>query len=90
MKITIDIDATPAEVREFFGLPDLRPLQEEIVQTLRDTMQKGMQGFDPTSLLATVWPAQLQTMEAMQKAFWSQFGKTVGAASGEESGKDRK
>ena len=27
MKITINVDCTPAEAREFFGLPDLRPLQ---------------------------------------------------------------
>ena len=27
VKITIDVDCTPAEAREFLGLPDLRPLQ---------------------------------------------------------------
>jgi hypothetical protein len=27
MKITINVDCTPAEAREFLGLPDLRPLQ---------------------------------------------------------------
>lgn len=27
MKIRIDIDTTPAEVREFFGLPNLKQLQ---------------------------------------------------------------
>jgi hypothetical protein len=84
MKITITIDATPAEVRESFGLPDLKPLQEDIVQTLRDNMQKGMQGFDPMTLLSTVWPAQLQTLQTMQKAFWDNLTKTVTGQTSEE------
>jgi len=29
MKITLDIDCTPEELRSFFGLPDVRPMQEE-------------------------------------------------------------
>ena len=30
MKITFDIDATPQELRTFFGLPHIEPLQNEM------------------------------------------------------------
>jgi hypothetical protein len=84
MKITIAIDATPAEVRESFGLPDLKPLQEDIVQTLRDNMQKGMQGLDPMTLMASVWPPQMQTLQTMQKVFWDNLTKTMTGQTPEE------
>jgi hypothetical protein len=30
MKITVDIDCTPGEARQFMGLPDLEPLQKHM------------------------------------------------------------
>ena len=32
MKVKIDIDCTPEEARTFFGLPDLGPLQKEMLK----------------------------------------------------------
>jgi hypothetical protein len=29
MKIKLDIDCTPEEMRAFFGLPDVKPMQEK-------------------------------------------------------------
>ena len=91
MKITITIVASPAEIRESFGLPDLKPMQEDIVQALRDNMQKGMQGFDPMTLMTTVWPAQMQTLQTMQRAFWDNLTKTLAGQTPEEQepAKDR-
>lgn len=34
MKITLDVDCTPAEAREFFGLPDLRGVNEIVTDEL--------------------------------------------------------
>ncbi len=73
MKITVEIDATPQEVRDFFGLPDIQPLQNEILQKLRDDMANGIPGFDPLSLLKPALPAHMQSMETMQNAFWNAF-----------------
>jgi len=30
MKITMNIDCTPDEARAFFGLPDVKPMQEKM------------------------------------------------------------
>lgn len=70
MKIRIDIDTTPAEVREFFGLPNLKQLQEGLVDSISEHMKKGTAGFDPFTVMKSVWPTQLQTIEALQNALW--------------------
>lgn len=86
MKISIDIDLSAQEAREFLGLPDIRPLQEEMLQAIRDNMQQGNAGFDPLSLMKPLFPAQMQSMEMMQKAFWDSFNK---AAQNSASGKSK-
>lgn len=37
MKITLDVDCSPAEARAFLGLPDLTPLHDKYVQTVLDS-----------------------------------------------------
>ena len=36
MKIKFDIEATPQELRSFFGLPDIESLQQEMLDRLRE------------------------------------------------------
>jgi len=83
MKITVSIDATAQEMREFLGLPNVQPLQDEMMQVIRDNVQKGVAGFDALSLMRPLLPVQLQSMEALQKAFWDAFiqaGKPNGSS----------
>lgn len=76
MKINISIDAAADEMREFLGLPDIKPLQDEMLQKIRDNMEKGAAGFDPLTMMKPLFPAQMQSMEMLQKAFWDAFQKT--------------
>lgn len=73
MKISIDVDVTPRELREFFGLPDVEPLQAEMMAAIGEKMRSGAEGFDPASLMAASLPAHLRNMEALQRAMWSSF-----------------
>ncbi|MFZ0257807.1 MAG: DUF6489 family protein [Gammaproteobacteria bacterium] len=73
MKITIDVDITPRELRTFFGLPDVKPLQDEMLDRIRDKMRKGAEGFDPVTLLKPLMPQGMQSIEALQTAFWQAF-----------------
>ncbi|MEZ5582977.1 MAG: DUF6489 family protein [Candidatus Competibacteraceae bacterium] len=74
MKINVSVEANAQELREFFGLPNVQPLQEEILQTVRDNMKKGVTGFDPLSLMKPVFVTQTP-LEVWQKAFWDAFAK---------------
>jgi Family of unknown function (DUF6489) len=50
MKITIDIDCTPAEAREMLGLPDLRPLQDAWLAEVEKRMMANLEQFSPEGL----------------------------------------
>ncbi|MDM8568965.1 DUF6489 family protein [Thiotrichales bacterium HSG1] len=71
MKITFDIDATPQELRSFFGLPDVEPLQHEMLELIRKNMAAGMEGFEPTTLIKPFVTEQMQSVTTIQKAFWN-------------------
>ncbi len=84
MKVTVDIDCTPEEARTFFGLPDVRPMQDRVIKEMEDRMMANIQAMDPEALFKTWLPAGLQGLEQIQKAFWAHF--TGGVSSTREDG----
>jgi hypothetical protein len=75
MKINVTVDTTPEELRTFFGLPDLGPLQQEWLNQVQSKMKQGMEAMDPTTLMALnpAFAGQMKLFEAMQKNFWQAF-----------------
>ena len=73
MKIKLDIDCTPAEAHSFLGLPDVAPLQAEMMTTIQERMTKTLATMDPEALMKLWLPGAAQSVEQMQKAFWEQF-----------------
>ncbi len=71
MKIKLDLDATPQELRTFFGLPDLQPLHQEMLDSIREKMSAGVEGFDAASLMKPFLPEGMQSMQALQEQFWN-------------------
>jgi Family of unknown function (DUF6489) len=69
MKITLNVDCTPEEARAFFGLPDLRPLQTELLDQLKDRLSKSMQAIDPEALVRTWFANPMKAFEKMQEIF---------------------
>jgi hypothetical protein len=37
MKVTVDVDCTPAEARAFLGLPDVTPIHDKYIRTMLDS-----------------------------------------------------
>ena len=73
MKITIDIDCTPEEARAFLGLPDVAPLQAEVMKELQERMMKTLATMDAEKLMKTWLSSGAQSFEQMQRTFWEQF-----------------
>ncbi|KAA3619228.1 MAG: hypothetical protein DWQ08_15550 [Proteobacteria bacterium] len=71
MKITIEVDITPEELRRFLGLPDVGPLQQEFMNRLRERLESGMTDYDPANLMEPFLTGNLKSFEAMQNLFWS-------------------
>lgn len=51
MKITIEIDCTPDEARQFMGLPDLKPMQAAIMGRIEAQMTEAVDRFSPDAML---------------------------------------
>ncbi len=83
MKITIDIDCTPQEARQFLGLPDVEALQQALIGQLGTRMSENLAAVDPDQLLKTWLPAGVAGMEQLQKMFFSQL-----AGAGQTGDKD--
>ena len=85
MKINITMETTPAEFREFLGLPEVQSLQAEMIEKIREQMQAGVEGFDPLSMMRPFIAPNLQSMEAMQRAFWDGISAVASATGGKKS-----
>ena len=69
MKITVNIDCTPEEARTFLGLPDVKPMQEEMLRELQERMTANIRAMAPEEMLKTWLPASIAGWEQMQQMF---------------------
>ena len=74
MKVTFNIDCTPEEARAFFGLPDVAPMQEALMDKLQAKLEENIKSMDPETLAKTWIPLAMQNWSDMQKIFWGQMG----------------
>ena len=47
MKLKFDIDCTPEELRGFFGLPEVKPMQDRLMAELEEKMRANLNALDP-------------------------------------------
>jgi hypothetical protein len=81
MKITIDIDCSPEEARSFFGLPDVRPMQEALMEEIGEEMRRRIAAMDPQAMMEMWLPAGVKGWDDLRKAFSG--GATKPGADGE-------
>lgn len=77
MKITVNIDCTPEEVRDFLGLPDVKKMQEDMLREVSQRMSAGISAMDPAEALKT-WMPGVPGMEQMQDFFARMTGTKAG------------
>ena len=80
MKFSIDVDCTPEEARRFLGLPDVAPMQAELLEAMQKRMMSSLQAMEPDQMLKTWLPTGLKGWEDMQRAFWSQIAAGAGGS----------
>lgn len=74
MRFSINVDCTPEEARQFFGLPDVLPMQQDLMDQLSKKLAENIQTMEPEALMKTWVPALFQGWSDMQKNFWGQMG----------------
>ena len=74
MKVTIEIDCTPIEAREFLGLPDVRQMQSAMMDQLQGQMSKNMEKFSPEALMQSWFAFDPKIAERFQEMFGNLTG----------------
>ena len=85
MKFKFDIECTAEEARQFFGLPDVAPMQERLMDDLESRLHDNLKNMEPEKMMSTWLPATIQSWAEMQKMFWSQSSFAGGS---EDESKD--
>jgi hypothetical protein len=74
MKVNIEIDCTPLEARQFFGLPDLSPMQTAVMEKLQQQMMSNIDKMAPEALIQSWLNFDPKLTERFQDMFVAMAG----------------
>ncbi len=77
MKITVDIDITPEELRKFFGLPNIEGLQEEMLKTAQKRLVESAESGQ--AIISDLLTGAVQPMLAYQQWLQRMMTGSAGA-----------
>lgn len=69
MKVTVDIDCTPLEARQFIGLPDVEPLQRALMDSVQHRMMKEIETYTPEKFIDAWLPVMALNRDWMTSMF---------------------
>jgi hypothetical protein len=69
MKVTVEVDCTPIEAREFFGLPNVQPMQKAMMDQLQARMSENIDKFSPEALMQSWFTFDPKMTERIQDMF---------------------
>ena len=81
MKVNVEIDCTPMEARQFFGLPDVGPMQTAVMDQLQQQMMTNIEKITPEALMQTWFTFDPKLAERFQDMFVTMLG---GSRSGDK------
>ena len=77
MKVNIEMEMTPEEARRFMGLPDVAPLQQQMMEEMGARMRTAFDAGDPEAMMKAWMPflgnnagSGADTFQKFQKFFW--------------------
>ena len=73
MKVNLELDLTPEELRRLFGLPDVSPINDMVVEKLGEQVEKGLDGTLVRNLAQTMIKGGTQGFEAYQSFLGAMF-----------------
>lgn len=77
MKINVEVDCTPEEARAFLGLPDLRPMQDQLLAEMGERMSASLRAVDPQEMMRLWLTPNLKGFEQILEAM-SGMGRPKG------------
>ena len=74
MKVNVEIDCTPQEARQFFGLPDVQQMQTAVMEKLQQQMMTNIQSVSPEALMQSWFTFDPKLAERFQDMFTTMAG----------------
>ena len=74
MKVTVEVDCTPLEAREFFGLPNVQPMQDAMMEQMQAKMLANMDKFSPETFMQSWFSFDPKMGERFQDLFVNMAG----------------
>jgi Family of unknown function (DUF6489) len=74
MKVNVEIDCTPLEARQFFGLPDVQPMQTAVMDRMQQQMMANIEKVSPESLIQSWFTFDPKIAERFQEMFVTMAG----------------
>lgn len=87
MKVTINIDCTPLEARQFMGLPDVQPMQTAVLAEMEKRMLAEAAKFSPDGFMRAWFSEGQQSADWFREIFKNVLGQ-ASAASERPAAKD--
>lgn len=87
MKINVQVDITPEELRRLMGLPDMESFNQEILNKVRERIEEGMEGYDPMNFFQPYMASSVSGMDFFQKWMSAVTGMN-GTSKDTDTGKD--
>jgi hypothetical protein len=78
MKVHVEIDCTPLEARQFFGLPDIGPMQAAMMDKLQQQMAANIEKISPEALMQSWFTFDPKLAERFQEMFVTMMGGALG------------
>jgi hypothetical protein len=88
MKINVEIDCTPLEARQFFGLPDMQPMQTAVMERLQQQMMSNIEKVSPEALMQSWFNFDPKLAERFSDMFVTMAG--LGGARSNDKKTDKK
>ena len=88
MKINVEVDCTPLEARQFFGLPDVQPMQTAVMDKLQQQLMANIEKVSPEALMQSWFTFDPKIAERFQDMFVTMAG--LGTSLGTGLGAARK
>jgi len=78
MKFTVNVECSPEEARRFMGLPDVTPINEQLVAEMGKRMQTNLKLMSGENLMSSWMSVGAQAQDAFVKLMTS--AASAGAA----------
>ena len=71
MKFTVNVECSPEEARRFMGLPDVTPINEQLVSEMGKRMEANLKMMSPETMMSSWMSVGTQAQDAFVKLMTS-------------------